>query len=97
VPLLPDFEQLICELVSASRTWSARQRKYDVERPKGVPKKALNHIPGVHIGPRKPAKAAVPIEKFVPFQRLMEQSVPSGTMLVKVLADGSVLGSPERG
>jgi hypothetical protein len=97
MPAIPDFEQLIRELVSASRTWGARQRKYDVERPKGLPKKVLNRLPGVRIGPRTPARAAVSVERFVPFQRLMEHCLPSGTMLVKVLDDGSVLVSRERG
>jgi hypothetical protein len=95
MPALPDFEQSVRELVSASRTWGARHRKYEWERPKDPLRKGLNALPVVQIGPRKPEREAVPVETYVQFTRISEEAVPEGAVLARVLADGSVLIAPE--
>jgi len=95
MPALPDFEQSMRELTSASHRWGARHRKYAVERPKNPAKKALNRLPGVQLGPPKPSQEPVTLEAFARFGNLLERSVPGAPLLVKVLADGSVLLAPE--
>jgi hypothetical protein len=93
LPALPNFRDLVTELLEASAEWNERHADYEQRRLKHPAPRLVNAIkPLPHIGQRKPVQEPLDDEARWRYRRLapFEQTGPP-QLLVEVLDNGDVL------